>query len=74
MRHGSALATDNVNPTCAESRVEFRQINALVEKSALHFLQSCCGPQLFWRESRFENENHARCQASMPKVGTCLTA
>jgi hypothetical protein len=66
------------NPTCAESRVGFRQINALVEKLALHFLQSCCGPRLFPRESHFMNENHGRFQASMAKVGTtcqnCLPA
>src|SRR3984893_4220413 len=59
-----------VNPTCAESRVGFRQINALVEKLALHFLQSCCGPRLFPRESHLMNENHARFQTSMTKVGT----
>jgi hypothetical protein len=58
------------NPTCAESRVEYWQINALVGKSSLHFLQSCCEAAFFWRESHFVNENHARRHASMPKVVT----
>src|SRR5712691_11104488 len=60
----------NANPTCAESRVEYWQINALVEKSSLHFLQSCCEAAFFWRQSHFVNENHARRHASMPKVVT----
>src|SRR5260221_10310273 len=32
----------NPNPTCAESRVGFRQIKGLAEKSALHFWSSSC--------------------------------
>src|ERR1700716_481922 len=58
------------SPTCAESRVRCRQINALVEKSSLHFLQSYDGPLFFRRESHFVNENHARSDASIPKVVT----
>jgi hypothetical protein len=65
-----AWLVEIANPTCSESRVGFRQINALVEKLALHFLQSCCGPRLFPRESHLMNENHARFQTSMTKVGT----
>jgi hypothetical protein len=58
------------NLTCAESRVVCRQINALVKKSSLHFLRSCCEAADFWRKSSFANENHARTHASMPKVAT----
>jgi hypothetical protein len=65
-----AVRRFRTSPTCAESRVECRKINALVEKSSLHFLQSCCGVAFFWRESYFVNENHARRRASMPKVVT----
>jgi hypothetical protein len=35
-----------------------RQINALVEKLALHFLQSCCGPLGYPRKF-----SSARCRA-----------
>jgi hypothetical protein len=57
MHNGKPQPNRKVNPTCAESRVECRQINPLAEKSSLHFLKVAAAPRFFGRESRILNEN-----------------